>query len=201
MDGLALTFLILALVVGLPMAIVSLILGFKRGGTAKSAAIFLTILVAGLAIGTLVNAIIGMAKVEVYWDDDVRHHACTWVALGLSCGTMGFGLIEIITVVALYFVRTPTATGSSTSYGDYILLTAASNIGVGLLTSICIALVSIFGIESKNYTRKMDIALGAVKSKLEDMMSKLPDYDFRDFRVVKEGNLAYTGSVMGIKRK
>lgn len=84
---------------------------------------------------------------------------------------------------------------------EFLLLTASSNTGVGLWTSICVFFSSIFGVESKNYTKKMNRVLGKVKSSLQSQISKHPNYVFSDFRIVKESGLTYTGSVIGILKK
>ena len=43
-------------------------------------------------------------------------------------------------------------------------------------------------------------ASNAAKGRLEAMMNKYPDYAFSDFRIVKENRLAYTTTVIGIKK-
>ena len=79
-----------------------------------------------------------------------------------------------------------------------ILLTATSNCGVGLWTSICVMFASIFGVKSVNYQRKMNKITTEIKRSLEKQMEKNPNYTYGDFRIVKEGNLAYTGTVLGV---
>ncbi len=210
-DSLASTFLILALAIGLPFALISIALVIKKKGAMKAAAIFLSVLAIMLVIGTLVNAIIGINHAR-----DYGHHPCTWVALGLSCGAMAVGLIALCVGVYAFFSKSGQQAQNSAAQtvtdngyvivkkkidGDVALFTAASNNGVGLWTSICISFASIFGVESVNYTRKMNMVLTRVSSKLEEVMKEYPEFEYRDFRVIKEGNLAYTASVMGIRKK
>lgn len=78
-----------------------------------------------------------------------------------------------------------------------IVLTASANVGIGLWTSICVAFTNIFGIESKNFSKKMQRVMDKVKKDLEEQMSKYPEIEFSDFRIVKDGSLAYTGTVIG----
>ena len=78
-----------------------------------------------------------------------------------------------------------------------IVLTASANVGIGLWTSICVFFANIFGIESENYSKKLQYVMDKVKKDLEEEMSKYPDVKFSDFRIVKDGSLAYTGTVIG----
>ena len=88
-----------------------------------------------------------------------------------------------------------------TAAKDVVLITASTNIGVGLWTSICVAFAGMMGVESKNYTKKMERAAAEVKRKLIEQMDELPDYEYSDFRLVKEKGLVYSGSVIGVKKK
>ena len=224
-DSLASTFLILSLAVGLPLVALSIALVVNRKVTWKAFVYFFSVLAVLLAIGTLVNAIIGNSHVRYDYDHDIIHHPCTWVALGLSCGAMGVGLVDLIIALAVLIkdksmkaAMAQENQGGDNGYyqpvtnngyviikkqidGDVALFTASSNNGVGLWTSICISCASIFGVESVNYTKKMDMVLARVSNKLEEVMKEYPEFEYRDFRVVKEGNLAYTASVMGIRKK
>lgn len=78
-----------------------------------------------------------------------------------------------------------------------ILLTANANIGVGLWTSICVGFCAIFGRESLHYRQKVSTAINLVKNRLNKAMKDNPDYDFEDFRIVKEGKLSFVGTVLG----
>ena len=79
-----------------------------------------------------------------------------------------------------------------------VLLTASANVGVGLWTSICLAFAKVFGVESKNFSKKLNIVMDLLKEKLELQMCELPGFEFTDFRVVKDGTLAYTATVLGV---
>ena len=216
-DTLALLFMLLSIFVGLPLAGASIALVFNRKGIGKYVVIFFAVLTVMLTIGTFVNALIGGSKEE--YDS---HHPCTWVALGLSCGAMGVGLIDLIIAVFVRISKNMSASQPASNNsgempvqqtnngyvvvkkkidGDVALFTASSNVGIGLWTSICVSFAAIFGVESTNYTKKLDIVLNRVRGKLEELMKEYPEFEYRDFRVVKEGNIAYTASVMGIRKK
>lgn len=222
-DSLASIFLLLAVLVGVPLTVIAIVLITKVKGTGRYVVLFFAVLTVLLMIGTIVNAIIGNSNAKIY-GDYVRHHPCTWVALGLSCGTMGVGLINTIIALFLFAAnknapkKAAQTSNSGDTYetgddeseyvvvkkkidGDVVLFTASSNNGVGLWTSICISFASIFGVESKNYTKKLNMTMNRVKNKLTQLMEQYPEFEYRDFRIVKEGNIAYTGSVMGIKKK
>lgn len=81
---------------------------------------------------------------------------------------------------------------------ETILLTASENVGVGLWTSICIAFASIFGVKSRSFNRKLNRVMKRLKEDLYDQMDDYPGYDFSDFRIVRDGSLAYTASVIGV---
>ena len=83
---------------------------------------------------------------------------------------------------------------------NQIILYSSANTGVGLWTSICIVFASIFGVESKNYKKKMNKVIEAIKLDLHKQMSELKDYEFSDYRIVKEKGLAYYGTVIGNKK-
>lgn len=78
-----------------------------------------------------------------------------------------------------------------------IVLTASANVGVGLWTSICIAFANIFGVRSHNYNAKLEYVMNLVKEKLKAQMDKYPGVQFSDFRIVQDGKLAYTATVIG----
>lgn len=78
-----------------------------------------------------------------------------------------------------------------------IVLTASANIGVGLWTSICLAFANIFGVQCKHYNVKLQCVMNLVKKELQKEMDKYPGVQFSDFRIVQDGKLAYTGTVIG----
>ncbi len=82
-----------------------------------------------------------------------------------------------------------------------VLLTASSNCGTGLWTSICVFFASIFGVESKNYTKKMEKTTKRIKDSLLEQAIKYPDYEFEDFKIIKEGKLKYSGSLLGVLKE
>ena len=83
---------------------------------------------------------------------------------------------------------------------NQIILYSASNIGLGLWTSICVMVSSIFGVKSKNYEKKMNKVIESIKLDLQKQMSEYKDFEFSYYKIVKERGLAYYGTVMG-KRK
>ena len=224
MDKLALTFILLS-ALGAAFAIVSIIIAIlmlKNRPTLKAAVIFFSVIAIGLFIGTLVNGIIGGKRMYVSWDY-VSHHPCTWVALGLGIGAVSVGFIVFLAALIGMLIKPKKPVnqdGTSrlndsiyqeplaeqvkhflTSSKKVVLLTASSNVGMGLWTTICVYFAAIFGVESKNRTKKMNRAMNDVKRKLIDQMNQLPEYEFSDFRVVKEVGLVYTGSVIGKLKK
>lgn len=82
---------------------------------------------------------------------------------------------------------------------DVILLTASSNTGVGLWTSICVSFARVFGVQSENFKRKQEKVIDNIRYDLERQMAQNPGYIYEDFRIVKDGSLAYTGTVIGVK--
>ena len=84
---------------------------------------------------------------------------------------------------------------------EVVLFTASANIGIGLWTAICKGCAAMFGVESKNYTKKMNRAEQRVRFRLTRQMLAHPEYEYSDFRIVKDGNLAYSGSVIGKLKK
>lgn len=81
-----------------------------------------------------------------------------------------------------------------------ILLTAHEYIGLGIITRICIFVAGFFGKKSKRYDYKRSLVLSNIKDDLLTQMEEYPDYVFSDFRIVREDNLNYIGTVMGVKR-
>lgn len=82
-----------------------------------------------------------------------------------------------------------------------ILLTAHEYIGLGIWTRVCIIVSSIFGMKSKSYDNKRTRVLESIKQDLYTQMADYEDYDFSDFRIVREDNLNYIGTVMGVRRE
>ena len=82
-----------------------------------------------------------------------------------------------------------------------ILLSSSANMGTGLWTMICLFFCKIFGRESRNYRIKVNKAMNMVKNRLAMAMSEYPEYDFEDFRVVKEKDLSFIGTVLGTLRE
>ena len=202
-DSMASLFLILALAIALPLALISVVLGLMSKSKLKNVIFFFAVITVLLIVGTLVNGIIG----NKYYDYD-GHHPCTWVELGLSCGALTVGLFLFIGALYAFFSTRTVANKQVVEVvvdtkldGDYAFVTACSNCGIGLWTSICVSFASILGVESKNYTKKLNKVLTAVREKLDEVAKANPQYDFRDFRVVKEGKVAYTGTMMGVKKK
>ena len=188
------------------LALVALIIAFakikkeKRGGP-----IGISVLTLLLFIGTLVNAIISfhLLTEDDYYIEYGYTPAVGWVTLGLGCGAIALGIISIIAVIAVMNSKDEEMVASPKDpvmTGNVVLLSASANVGIGLWTSICVACASIFGVESKNYTKKMERASNAVKARLLKQMNNYPDFAFADFRIVKEGSLAYTGTVIGVRK-
>ena len=46
----------------------------------------------------------------------------------------------------------------------------------------------------------MNKVIEAIKLDLHKQMSELKDYEFSDYRIVKEKGLAYYGTVIGVKK-
>lgn len=81
-----------------------------------------------------------------------------------------------------------------------ILLTAHEYIGLGIVTRICIFVAGFFGRKSKRYDNKRSKVLDNIKDDLLTQMEEYPDYVFSDFRIVREDNLNYIGTVIGVKK-
>lgn len=76
------------------------------------------------------------------------------------------------------------------------LLSASSNIGIGLWTSICVAFCSIFGKKSKNYQKKQDRVLNDANKQLMEKLTAVGGTTFSDYRVVWAGKLTVTVSAI-----
>lgn len=164
-------------------------------------------LTAALFIVTLINSIVELSG--GFWE---FVFSTGWIALGFGCGTVLAGVIAIVlTKIDLKNLfskkekpkeepKVEEVVDKRIINGNTVLLSASANVGTGLWTSICVAFAAIFGVESKNFTRKMDRASKAVRIRLGKEMSKYPDFTFADFRIVKEGKLTYTGTVIGTKK-
>lgn len=81
-----------------------------------------------------------------------------------------------------------------------IIYSVSGNVGVGLWTSICRGFAAIFGVESKNYNRKVELVTGDIKTRLEIFMRQHPDYDF-EYLLVSDGTLSFVGTVKGTLRE
>lgn len=79
-----------------------------------------------------------------------------------------------------------------------LLLTASAHVGVGFWTSICVAFANLGGAESKNFSKKLQRVMNNVKKRLQEQMDQLPTFEFKDFRMVQDGKLAYTGTIIAI---
>lgn len=78
-----------------------------------------------------------------------------------------------------------------------IVLTASANVGIGLLTAICVGFANIFGVKSNKYNKKLQFVMDKIKRDLCEEMEKYPGIQFSDLRIVQDGKLAYTGTVIG----
>ena len=77
------------------------------------------------------------------------------------------------------------------------IVTASSNSGIGLWTSICIFFASIFGVESKNLMKKQNKVLDKALARLLENISTLGNFtNVSDFRVTWQGKLAVTLSAL-----
>ena len=110
-------FTALALLISLPAAIVTLSFSKKVNGFLKILVIFLSIVTIGLVTGTLVNGILGMSIRREY-----GHHPCSWVCLGLSCGSMLFAVLSIVSVFTSisYQRKNPGSNAQRGSGSNYI---------------------------------------------------------------------------------
>lgn len=84
---------------------------------------------------------------------------------------------------------------------DVILITASAHLGLGFWTHICMSFADFFGKTSIRYETKLYKVMGLINLRLLTKMKSFPDYDFVDYRIVKDGKLSYVGSCMGIKKK
>ncbi len=210
-DLLPLIFLVLA-VVGAVLAIIALIVGRGKNNSARSTVIGLSVLTFFFFVGTIPVGIIGITDPYIYIVDPyihefrTHHNACSWVALGLGTFAILFGTLAFVFQLINKNAPSEELVGSAEEQiiipgQKTVVFTAASNNGMGLWTSICAAFAAIFGVESKNVSKKCKRTLARVRKQLITMMEKHPEYEYSDFRIVKDGNVAYTGTVFGVLKK
>lgn len=195
-------------ILGFLLAVVAILIAMKKVKKEKRGApIGVSILTILLFIGTLVNAIISFSLIaeDYYYEYYDYTPAVGWVTLGLGCGAIVFGLISIIVVFIAMNSKDQEMVASENEpiiNGNVVLLSASANVGVGFFTgAICLPWSAFLGVECKNYTKKMERASNAVKERLLRQMSNYPDFKFSDFRIVKEGGLTYTGTVIGTREQ
>lgn len=83
-----------------------------------------------------------------------------------------------------------------------VILTASSNTGIGLWTSICVGFCSILGTESKNYKKKQNKVLAAANLELAQQLKSLGfGYVLSDYRVTWSGKLSVTVSALAVDSK
>ena len=70
-----------------------------------------------------------------------------------------------------------------------LILTATSNLGIGLFTSICVACANLIGVESKRLKAKQEKVLQQVKDDIDRQLKELPGYEIVDARANSIGNL------------
>ena len=172
-------------------------------------------LVVGLFIGTFVLMLCGVrVKGYDYYNGHYHfhHRSASWVAMGLSCGAMLCAALEFFAYYVSKNMKRKEAPTNNLKDADlsvrsevfenknYIVLSASANVGIGLWTSICASFTRIFGVESKNLTKKMNRATAAARARLMQEMERYPEFEFSDFRIIKDGAIAYTASVMGIRK-
>lgn len=95
-DPISLTFLLLVLFEALPMAIVSLAINQK---TRSMFVVFFSIVAIMLAVGTIINASIGLLYSYYY------RNPFSWVALGLGCGAIVVSALSLITFFITLKIR------------------------------------------------------------------------------------------------
>lgn len=79
------------------------------------------------------------------------------------------------------------------------ILTASSNTGVGLWTTICLGVCGILGRESKSFKKKQSKVLKAANKDLEAELHALgPKFSLVDYRVTWSGKLAVCVSALAV---
>jgi len=82
-----------------------------------------------------------------------------------------------------------------------VILSASSNNGIGLWTSICVAFCSILGKKSKNYQKKQDKVLNDANKQLMAKYKSAGGISLSDYRVVWESKLSVTVSALATVNK
>lgn len=196
--------------IGAVLALVALIIGRGRHNQARSKVVGYAAVSFVFEAGVIPDAVIshniplcdyvytGYGYENVYY-----HHPCAWVTLGLACGALIFGLLALI--MQIKHLHDPNEVMEDVMEDQLIypgqkvvVFTASSNNGLGLWTSICQMFAAIFGVESKNVSKKCKRTAARVRRQLTNLMQKHPEYEYSDFRIVKDGNVAYTGTVYGV---
>ena len=98
-------------------------------------------------------------------------------------------------------VQTSKPVASTHSSAPYIVLTASSNKGIGLWTSICVSLCSLFGIKSNAYDKKIKAICGEIENELIKKMKAYPNYDFSAISFASDSRLSYIGTAIGTLKK
>ena len=83
---------------------------------------------------------------------------------------------------------------------EYKLLTASTNTGIGLWTSICVGFSAIFGVQSLAFKKKQNRILYAANRDLLNQFKELGSgYSLHDYRVFWSSKLSVSVSAMAIK--
>ena len=195
--------------IGLILALIGAGIAAKGLMSIKTAKAIKKILILVASVATLalfiVSTIMFFSEGDYgYWNWDYAFEYA-WSGFGLGIGALVSGVIcLVLTKIKFAEKEEQEETDEPVEIiakGNFVLLSASSNVGIGFLTSICVACASLVGVESKNYTKKMNKAAAMVKERLLKQMEKYPDFDFADFRIVRDGRLAYTGTVIGTKKQ
>lgn len=112
-DSIGIIFLMLAIFVGIPLFVTSLIFSIKLRGKLRFIPRILAILVGALTLAAIINCSIGIESYsdtrtyhstiagEIYYNAFHWRHPCSWVGMGLCCGAMLFGIAAL--TLALIF--------------------------------------------------------------------------------------------------